>query len=145
MPASFFFKKSCVFLFFNISHLYNSTNFVNFVFIERNFNFSGQRIVEQYQKQLSDENERRESAQRDLKRSSDVLIQCKAGVEHLSEKLAHIKVTCIFLTLIFIFQQIHKLLFHLCRPPRDTRHKPRSANKPMNTCWICLENARRNW
>jgi len=52
---------------------------------------SGQCILEEYQNQLEAEEKRRDDFQNALDRGSKVLVKCKAGVEHLYEKLSHIK------------------------------------------------------
>uniref|UniRef100_A0A1I8IN67 Coiled-coil domain-containing protein 151 n=1 Tax=Macrostomum lignano TaxID=282301 RepID=A0A1I8IN67_9PLAT len=53
---------------------------------------SGQKILENYQTQLRREEEDRAAVEQELESASKVLVQCKAGVDHLHEKLSHIKV-----------------------------------------------------
>uniref|UniRef100_A0A1I8I1I5 PDZ domain-containing protein n=1 Tax=Macrostomum lignano TaxID=282301 RepID=A0A1I8I1I5_9PLAT len=52
---------------------------------------SGQTLLEKYQNQLLREDSDRVSIAEELERLSKVLVQAKAGVEHLHEKLAHVR------------------------------------------------------
>lgn len=52
---------------------------------------SGQRHLEEFETHLSSEEQRRDEAQNRLKKSSDILVDVKSGVEHLSEKLKPLK------------------------------------------------------
>ncbi|XP_064616243.1 outer dynein arm-docking complex subunit 3-like [Liolophura sinensis] len=54
---------------------------------------SGQRALEDFEVHLSKEEERRDQADFKLRRASKVLVSVKAGVEHLAEKLQHLKAT----------------------------------------------------
>ncbi len=53
--------------------------------------FSGQRLLEEFQTHLAEEERRRDDTREKLDRSSKILTDVKAGVEHLSEKLKHLK------------------------------------------------------
>lgn len=52
---------------------------------------SGQQVLEEFETHLAEEEERREDALDKLDRSSKILTDVKSGVEHLSEKLKHLK------------------------------------------------------
>ncbi|ESO81977.1 hypothetical protein LOTGIDRAFT_237180 [Lottia gigantea] len=52
---------------------------------------SGELLLEEYENHLQAEEARRDEADHKLQRSSKVLVQVKAGVEHLSDKLHHLK------------------------------------------------------
>ncbi|XP_013080325.2 outer dynein arm-docking complex subunit 3-like [Biomphalaria glabrata] len=54
---------------------------------------SGQTMLEEFEAHLSKEEERRDKADEQLQRSSCILVQVKAGVEHLADKLHHLKAT----------------------------------------------------
>jgi len=53
---------------------------------------SGQRMLEEFQQHLRQEEQRRDEAAERLERASHVLVSVKAGVEHLADKLQHLKV-----------------------------------------------------
>lgn len=55
------------------------------------FSHSGQAVLEEFEAHLAKEEARRDSADEELQRSSNILVQVKAGVEHLSGKLHHLK------------------------------------------------------
>ena len=55
------------------------------------FYYSGQRLLEEYESHLAKEEDRRDEAQARLEKSSRILIGVKSGVNHLAEKLAHLK------------------------------------------------------
>jgi len=52
---------------------------------------SGQRLLEEFETHLAEEEGRREAAQDRLDKSSRILTSAKSGVEHLAEKLKHLK------------------------------------------------------
>ncbi|XP_035683994.1 coiled-coil domain-containing protein 151-like isoform X2 [Branchiostoma floridae] len=52
---------------------------------------SGQRMLEEMQSHLDGEEARRDEAQDKLERASHILVSVKSGVEHLADKLQHIK------------------------------------------------------
>lgn len=52
---------------------------------------SGQMILEEHETHLAKEEKRRDDADEQLQRASRVLVQVKAGVEHLADKLHHLK------------------------------------------------------
>ncbi|CAH1786887.1 unnamed protein product [Owenia fusiformis] len=52
---------------------------------------SGQRMLEEFQNHLAEEEKRRDEALERLDRASKILISVKAGVEHLADKLQHLK------------------------------------------------------
>lgn len=52
---------------------------------------SGQRVLEDFQSHLAKEEERRDAAQEKLENNSTIMVSVKAGVEHLSDKLYHLK------------------------------------------------------
>ncbi|XP_070532404.1 outer dynein arm-docking complex subunit 3-like [Ptychodera flava] len=52
---------------------------------------SGQRMLEEFQAHLDKEEDRRDEAFDKLDRSSKLLVSVKSGVEHLSDKLQHLK------------------------------------------------------
>ncbi|KAH9507494.1 hypothetical protein Btru_051293 [Bulinus truncatus] len=54
---------------------------------------SGQTVLEEFEAHLAKEEERRDKADESLQRSSRILVQVKAGVEHLADKLHHLKAT----------------------------------------------------
>ncbi|XP_071802586.1 outer dynein arm-docking complex subunit 3-like [Asterias amurensis] len=54
---------------------------------------SGQRMLEDFQTHLKKEEERRGDSQDKLDRSSKILVNVKSGVEHLADKLQHLKAT----------------------------------------------------
>ena len=54
--------------------------------------FSGQRLLEEFETHLKDEEGRCDKAQNKLDKSSKILVDAKSGVDHLSEKLKHLKV-----------------------------------------------------
>lgn len=53
--------------------------------------FSGQRKLEEFQTHLDEETSRKDKAQEQLEGSSKVLLKVRSGIEHLSEKLKHLK------------------------------------------------------
>ena len=58
---------------------------------------SGQRMLEEFENHLKDEEKRRDEAQMKLEKSSRILLEVKSGVEHLAEKLKHLKAVSLFL------------------------------------------------
>ncbi|GFS08612.1 coiled-coil domain-containing protein 151-like [Elysia marginata] len=54
---------------------------------------SGQTMLEEFEAHLSKEETRRDSADEQLQHGSRILVQVKAGVEHLADKLHHLKAT----------------------------------------------------
>ena len=58
---------------------------------ELHFIFSGERMLEEFHNHLDKEEERRDNAEDKLQRSSKILVSVKAGVEHLADKLYHLK------------------------------------------------------
>nr|AIJ50388.1 CCDC151 [Schmidtea mediterranea] len=54
---------------------------------------NGQKLLEEYKQKVDEEEHRRITVKDDLERSNKVLIQCKSGIEHLHDKLKHIKVS----------------------------------------------------
>ncbi|XP_022084175.1 coiled-coil domain-containing protein 151-like [Acanthaster planci] len=52
---------------------------------------SGQRMLEQFQAHLKNEEDRRTTSQDKLDKSSKILVNVKSGVEHLADKLQHLK------------------------------------------------------
>jgi len=52
---------------------------------------SGQRMLEEFQQRLNDEEKRCEEANQRQERTSRILVNVKAGVEHLADKLQHLK------------------------------------------------------
>ena len=54
--------------------------------------FSGQRLLEEFETHLKDEEGRCDKAHNKLDKSSKILVDAKSGVDHLSEKLKHLKV-----------------------------------------------------
>jgi len=52
---------------------------------------SGQTMLEEFEGHLGREDTRRETADEQLQRASRILVQVKAGVEHLADKLHHLK------------------------------------------------------
>ena len=59
--------------------------------------FSGQRLLEEFETHLKDEEGRCDKAQTKVEKSSKILVDAKSGVDHLTEKLKHLKVvrTCL--------------------------------------------------
>jgi hypothetical protein len=53
--------------------------------------FSGQRMLEEFETHLDEEETRQSEASERLEKSSQLLVRLKAGVEHLSDKLQHLK------------------------------------------------------
>ena len=53
--------------------------------------FSGQKMLEDFQSHLEKEEDRRDNAEEKLQRSSKILVSVKAGVDHLADKLHHLK------------------------------------------------------
>ena len=53
--------------------------------------FSGQRLLEEFESHLNEEETRKQDAQKRLEKSSRILTDVKSGVEHLAEKLKHLK------------------------------------------------------
>lgn len=51
----------------------------------------GERMLEEFHNHLDKEEERRDNAEDKLQRSSKILVSVKAGVEHLADKLYHLK------------------------------------------------------
>ena len=60
--------------------------------LEFNTVFSGQRVLEEFEQNLKEEEQRRDEASDKLERASNVLVGVKAGVEHLADKLLHLKI-----------------------------------------------------
>jgi len=56
---------------------------------------SGQRLLEEYETHVDDEQNRMETAQNHLEKTSKTLLDIKSGVEHLTEKLKVVKLVCI--------------------------------------------------
>ncbi|RUS91204.1 hypothetical protein EGW08_001010 [Elysia chlorotica] len=54
---------------------------------------SGQTMLEEFEAHLGKEETRRDSADEQLQHGSRILVQVKAGVEHLADKLHHLKAT----------------------------------------------------
>nr|CAB3228204.1 IC4 DC2-related axonemal dynein intermediate chain 4 [Phallusia mammillata] len=54
---------------------------------------SGQKMLEEFEQHLKEQEVRRDEASEKLERASHVLVSVKAGVEHLADKLQHLKVT----------------------------------------------------
>merc|ERR1712136_279608 len=52
---------------------------------------SGQRMLEEFEQHLKEQEQRRDEAADKLERASHVLVSVKAGVEHLADKLQHLK------------------------------------------------------
>jgi len=52
---------------------------------------SGQRMLEEFEQHLKEQEQRRDDAADKLERASHVLVSVKAGVEHLADKLQHLK------------------------------------------------------
>jgi len=52
---------------------------------------SGQRMLEEFETHLKEEDVRRDDSQKKLEKSSRILLDVKSGVEHLAEKLKHLK------------------------------------------------------
>lgn len=52
---------------------------------------SGQRTLEEFQSHLEEEKKMRDESNEKLERASQVLVSVKAGVEHLADKLQHLK------------------------------------------------------
>lgn len=52
---------------------------------------SGERMLEEFQNHLQKEEDRRSHAEDNLNRNSNIMVSVKAGVEHLSDKLHHLK------------------------------------------------------
>uniref|UniRef100_F6RG08 ODAD1 central coiled coil region domain-containing protein n=1 Tax=Ciona intestinalis TaxID=7719 RepID=F6RG08_CIOIN len=52
---------------------------------------SGQRMLEEFEQHLQEQEQRRDEAADKLERASHVLVSVKAGVEHLADKLQHLK------------------------------------------------------
>ncbi|XP_046376199.1 outer dynein arm-docking complex subunit 3-like [Haliotis cracherodii] len=52
---------------------------------------SGQAVLEEFEAHLSKEENRRDDGDQNLQRGSKILVQVKAGVEHLADKLHHLK------------------------------------------------------
>ena len=48
-------------------------------------------MLEDFQNHLEKEEDRRDDAEEKLQRSSKILVSVKAGVEHLADKLHHLK------------------------------------------------------
>lgn len=61
-------------------------------------------MLEEFQAHLSKEENRRDTADEQLQRASRILVQVKAGVEHLADKLHHLKaVSCSIAQLLSVF------------------------------------------
>ncbi|XP_039269652.1 outer dynein arm-docking complex subunit 3-like [Styela clava] len=52
---------------------------------------NGQRMLEEFEQHLMEEQQRRDDAAEKLERASGILVSVKAGVEHLADKLQHLK------------------------------------------------------
>ena len=52
---------------------------------------SGQRKLEEFQNHLDEESGRRDEAEEQLEGSTKILLKVRSGIEHLSEKLKHLK------------------------------------------------------
>ncbi|KAK3092525.1 hypothetical protein FSP39_004008 [Pinctada imbricata] len=52
---------------------------------------SGQRMLEEFQSHLQKEEDRRDEAEQKLQRNSTIMVSVKSGVEHLADKLHHLK------------------------------------------------------
>ncbi|XP_048773506.1 outer dynein arm-docking complex subunit 3-like [Ostrea edulis] len=52
---------------------------------------SGERMLEEFQNHLQKEDDRRSNAEDNLNRNSNIMVSVKAGVEHLADKLHHLK------------------------------------------------------
>lgn len=48
-------------------------------------------MLEEFEQHLKEEEQRRDDASEKLERSSNILVSVKAGVEHLADKLHHLK------------------------------------------------------
>ena len=77
----------CSFLF----KLINDCNFPFKLVKDCYFPFSGQQMLETFEKQLQEEEKRCEDSSDRLDKSSKILISATAGVDHLAEKLKHLK------------------------------------------------------
>ena len=53
---------------------------------------SGQRTLEEFEQHLQSQEQRRDESSEKLERASHVLVSVKAGVEHLADKLQHLKI-----------------------------------------------------
>ena len=71
--------------------LTNSSGIANILNLSSLLFFSGQRMLEDFQTHLKKEEERRGDSQDKLDRSSKILVNVKSGVEHLADKLQHLK------------------------------------------------------
>lgn len=67
--------------------------------------FSGQRMLEEFQAHLKTEATRREEGKGKTDKTSKILVNVKAGVEHLADKLQHIKAVSINI----IVNLLHKI------------------------------------
>jgi len=58
---------------------------------------SGERMLEEFQGHLHGEESRRDNAEEHLHKASKNLVAVKAGVEHLADKLYHLKAVSLLL------------------------------------------------
>ena len=49
-------------------------------------------MLEEFEQHLKEQEERRDAASAKLERASNVLVSVKAGIEHLADKLQHLKI-----------------------------------------------------
>ena len=57
---------------------------------------SGQKMLEDFQEDLRKEKQNRDEIEEKLDKLSKVLLQVKAGVDHLADKLSHLKTVSIY-------------------------------------------------
>lgn len=72
---------------------------------------SGERMLEEFQSHLQKEEDRRSHAEDNLNRNSNIMVSVKAGVEHLSDKLHHLKAVSLNHICVYIYKFYSKKSF----------------------------------
>lgn len=68
-------------------------------------------MLEEFQSHLQKEEDRRSHAEDNLNRNSNIMVSVKAGVEHLSDKLHHLKAVSFNHFLVYIYKFYSKKSF----------------------------------
>ena len=71
-------------------------NFPCFFFNQYHFDiYSGERILEQAQEKLEESTKRRDDNAAKMEKTMKKMIEVKSGIEHLADKLHHLKAVCL--------------------------------------------------
>jgi hypothetical protein len=67
---------------------------IEIFFIELPFSSSGQRILDEAQESLNESEKRRDESLMKMEKTMKKMIEVKSGIEHLADKLHHLKGVC---------------------------------------------------